>query len=71
MIAPLGGNDRETGGSSSVRHAEPVCKSELSSDSDPNLEELCIFQPLQAPVLPLSATCVGTSPSQYPAPAVP
>ena len=49
--------------------------SEFSSDPDPDLEdEICRFQPLQAAVSPLSTTSilrVMTSPSRYPAPAVP
>ena len=49
--------------------------SDFSSDTDPGLEDgICRFQPLQAAVSPLTATSivgVMTSPSQYPAPAVP
>ena len=49
--------------------------SEFSSDTDPDMEdELCRFQPLQAALSPQSTTIemgMMTSPSHYPAPAVP
>ena len=59
----------------SMWDSEPAIMSEFSSDTDPYMEdELCRFQPLQAAVSPLSTTTemgVMTSPSHYPAPAVP
>ena len=75
VIAPPGGNGRESGGPTSARDSEPASMSEFSSDTDPDLEdEICRFQPLQTAVSPLSTTSmvgVRTSPSQYPAAAVP
>ena len=41
----------------SMGDSEPAIMSEFSSDTDPDMEdELCRFQPLQAPVSPLSTT---------------
>ena len=58
----------------SMGDSEPVIMSEFSSDTDPDMEdELCRFQPLQAPVSPLSTTTsvgVMASPSCYPAPTI-
>ena len=58
----------------SMADSEPAIMSEFSSDTDPDIEdELCRFQPLQAPVSPLSTTTVGVmaSPARYLAPALP
>ena len=75
VIAPPVEDGVLQAGLTSSRDSEPAIMSEFSSDTDPDLEdELCRFQPLQAAVSPLSTTSimgVMTSPSRYPAPAVP
>ena len=59
----------------SMGDSELAIMSEFSNDTDPDMEnELCRLQPLQVPVSPLSTTTsvgVMSSPSPYPASAVP
>ena len=75
VIAPPGEDGVHQAGLTSTRDLELAIMSEFSSDTDPDLEDaICRFQPLQAAVSPLSTTSivrVMTSPSRYPAPAVP
>ena len=59
----------------SMVYPEPAVMSVCSSDSDPDMvDELCRFQPLHAPVSPVSSyvsMSAVESPSHYPVPAEP